>query len=150
MKFKLLVTALALAMTQTVFAADYPANPRKCPTVASIKSVGVSDAYLLRDAEGGALTGIERHNYFGTKVEWTLLVGIFYPDTSKSEVLAKANTLISDLTYAVGPVQERNGLWVCAYKHPTDKDHSDKGYAAWAIYPAVDIPQSMLTGILKK
>lgn len=150
MKFKLLITALALAMTQVVFAADYPPRPTQCPPITSLQNVGVSDTYHLRDPDGGVLTGIERHNYFNTDVEWTLLVGIFNTATPKNKVLAKANDLLSDLVYVEGPVQERDGLWACGYKHRSDTEHSDKGFVAWAIYPALDIPSSMLKGILKK
>lgn len=149
MKFKLLVTALALTVTQAVFAADYP-KPAKCPTVANIQSVGVGEAFLLGDMQRGALTGLERRNTFGTDVEWTLLVGIFNPNTAKSEVLAEANTLIAGMSYAIGPVKDAGDIWVCGYKHPTDKEHSDKGYVAWAVYPALDIPASVLSRIIKK
>jgi hypothetical protein len=153
MKFKLLVTALALAMTQMVFAANDPVRPDKCPTVASMRSVGVSDIYKFRDhPDGGvvAMSGFVQNNSFGTDVEWSLLVGLIEPGHAKNEVLALANSLETDLVYSIGPVQERTGQWVCAYTHPTDKEHGDKGYTAWAIYPSMDLPPSLLTSILKK
>lgn len=142
MKIKLLTTTLALIMTNAVFAANYP-NPGKCPSqcpsLGSLKSVGVSN---IR-AWSNAWTGIERNN-FDTSVKWTFVVGAFPGDTPKNEVLAKANAAISDLVYINGPKQDDDGVWACIYVN--SKGIED----AAAFYPADIIPESQMARYLKR
>lgn len=138
MKIKLLTAALALIMTNAVFAANYP-NPGKCPSLKSLKSVGVSNIRQWSDA----WTGIERNN-FDTSVKWTFVVGAFPGDTPKNEVLAKANAAISDLVYINGPKKDDSDVWACIYVN--SKGIED----AVAIYPADIIPEQKMARYLNR
>lgn len=136
MKIKLVMTAAALLIAQTVFASQ---EPTSCPTVASFQSTGVSSAWF--DQERGIWVGVEWNNKFNTENEWTLGVGEFYSDNGDTaKVISEANQAIPGLTFQSGPMEgtDENGnkAYLCYYQ-------GKRGTYAMAITPAVS-PQSVV------
>ena len=102
MKYKLLATALTLIATQTAVAAM--ADPFPCPTVASLKSVGVSSTTIIDASPGKEWSGIERSNKYDTGIDWSFIIGVSgLKGKTKNEILASTNTAISTLILEGGP-----------------------------------------------
>lgn len=143
MKFKLIITSVALLITQTAFAAPSQA-PASCPTVAAFSNVGVSSA--MQDPQKGTWAGIEWKNKFNTNHEWTFGIGEFYSDNGDTNaVLTEANKAIPGLTYGSGPTK-MNGpagdVYVCYYP-------GKRGIYGMAMTPPVS-PQSMQKAMLSQ
>ena len=62
MKFKLIITTVALLIAQSSYAAS--PQPTACPAVSAFQATGVSSAW--QDPEKGTWVGVEWNNKFNT------------------------------------------------------------------------------------
>ncbi len=104
MKYKLLTAALTLIAAQTAFSAVI-ADPFPCPSVRTLKSVGVSSVmWHPLGGPGEEWAGIERNNNYYTGVDWTFIIEVSgLKDKPKNEILASTNAAISNLILEGGP-----------------------------------------------
>lgn len=115
MKYKLLAAALTLLATQTAVAMS---DPFPCPTVASLKRVGITSLTILNGGPTKEWSGIERSNSYDTGVDWTFFITIRgLIGKPRNEILGRANTAISSLVLEGGP-------WL-THDHP---DGAEKAY----------------------
>lgn len=142
MKCKLLTTTFALLITQSAMASSMT-MPFECPSVDTLKNIAISN---IMDDKGPVpeYYGIELSNTYGTKTNWTFIIGGF-EGKYRSEILAQANAAISSLTLESGPTESRRNEWTCIYK---SNDGSVR-YAA-AVTPAQPFDTAGFAKILKK
>ena len=145
MKVKLLTATIALLITQTSLAASR-IDPYTCPSVDTIKNIGISNTSKDDDLPSNEWIGVELSNRYGTNDYWTFAIGGF-EGKDRSEILAKANAAISTLTFEGGPYLSMRGEdteWVCEY---ASKDGSAK--FAVAITPPLKLNTAELTRLLQ-
>ena len=146
MKIKLLTATLALLITQTSLAASGN-DPFTCPSVDTIKNIGVSNISKDDDLPSNEWLGVEPGNHYGTNDNWTFVIGGF-EGKDRSEILAKANAAIFTLTLEGGPFLSRRGVnteWVCDY---ASNDGSAK--FAVAITPPLNLNAAELSRLMSK
>ena len=146
MKIKLLTSTLALLIAQSSLAASGN-DPFTCPSVDTLKSIGVSSISKDDDLPSNEWLGVELSNRYGTNDYWTFAIGGF-EGKDRSEILAKANAAISTLTLEGGPFLSRRGEnteWVCDY---ASSDGSAK--FAVAITPPLNLNAAGLSKLMRK
>lgn len=113
MKTKLLIGLIIVAVTQTTFA-NIPTKPNACPTIATIKSVGIQEAIRFRDK----WISVIRKNSFGTNVEWGFALESEFKTNDSNEALKMANDSLTDLNQIGEPslIKENSKeYWLCSY-----------------------------------
>ncbi|HTM62930.1 MAG TPA: hypothetical protein VL360_00345 [Gammaproteobacteria bacterium] len=145
MKYKMLSSVILFALSQTVFA-NIQNKPASCPTLSSIKSVGINEAYLLNNMWMFFI----KQNNFGTKEQWTFIMEGALPTHDKAQAIAEANARLSGLKFANGPEKtDTSGResYSCGYLPEGQPDQHGIFFAV-AITPPVELPD--MKQILKK
>jgi hypothetical protein len=102
-----LATSFAYAVTPPI-----PPQPERCPTVEALQAVSVSRQTI---AINSLWFAGRRDNAFGTKNQWTFIIGNITA-TNNSQAYSKAITALSTLFFQAGPWYEREwNRWVCLY-----------------------------------
>lgn len=121
---KFLTLLFTFALASSVWAAQIPPQPEKCPSVDSIQKTTFMTARKLSDGSYGAI----QLNGYDTKEIWAFIIAELTA-TSASDALTQAATALTSLAYNSGPTYfADNNIWVCIY-------NVDGGYPAVAVTP---------------
>lgn len=130
MKKNLLIATsfvLASLFNSIASAAMQGPEPQICPSVASIRAVGVSRV-VFQDNELFWVAG-RRDQKYGTPNDWTFLIGRIVA-ANIDDAYQKATLGLNSLKLEIGPVTGPVGKWVCFYS-------TSQGYPAAAINPNI-------------
>ena len=145
MKTKILASLIMAAATHAALAYT-PSKPDACPTLAAIKSAGITEAYKMGEGSDGWLSVI-RKNSFGTNVEWEFILQSGYKNKDTREVIKLANESLSSLNLMGEPQltkEDGKEAWVCGYM-PANPSDADGPLYGIALTPAdtMELPTAM-------
>lgn len=130
MKKNLLMTlsfTLFLLFNDIAQAMVPPPQPQICPSVAAIRSVGVSRTVVQASNNGLWIAG-RRNQQYGTADHWTFVLGNIVA-SNISDAYDKAVIGLTTLSFQLGPFLAQEH-WLCLY-------NTVEGYMALAINPTV-------------
>jgi Domain of unknown function (DUF4949) len=108
------------------------AQPMKCPNVADIQNVGLSER-LVQDNDGKWYAG-RTAQYYNTMDQWTFVIGnISAPN--KEKAFTFANNALLTLSYKSGPMKGPSDKYICVYNNDFD-------YVSGAVTPPINMDMS--------
>ena len=112
---RLIIAASILALSAAAHA--LPSKPAKCPSVDSIRAVGLSTDAVEQDRNDGTwAVGFWRSKY-DTVDSWSFIIGKI-PARNNIEAYEKAKAALASISFKSGPVAAAQiNRWMCGYNN---------------------------------
>lgn len=134
MKIKVISTLLlsCLLFFCQLSHASMPPKPKKCPSEAAIRAVGIS---VVQPNNGTWVAGVLSNKY-NTNEVWMFAVGDIVAN-NEADARAKAVDSLNSLALVQGPIPvTQYQVWACLY-------HTAQGYRAVTITPPLTLSTSL-------
>ena len=116
MKCKFLLLPLTLFLAQSALATTVLPQPKACPSITAIKTIGVNKAQYYA-IDGWVGTNV---NHYDTQEEWSFYIFVPRQTNDENDAIAKGNANIALLSAVHGP-DGKDNEWRCYYLNEQQK-----------------------------